>query len=290
MATRAIKAKEKKVDSSFRGRVFTPSARRGKRQPVQWKGYVRLVSFVCLVGGLGGAFWMELPQKAADTTVQWMINTSGKVGFRVTDVMVQGRHFASSQKILQAVQLKQGDPIFDRSPSEIKGALEKISWVHKASVQRYLPGKIYIEVKERVPVAVWQHQKVHYLVDADGIVISNEKLDEFSALPIIVGGDAPVHAPELLAILRQFPEIQKRISALVRVGGRRWDLQLDRKITVKLPEEKLENALPRLLLLIQQQKLDSKDISVVDLRLPDQIILRLSPIGELKLTGKGSEA
>lgn len=37
-----------------------------------------------------------------------------------------------------------------------------------------------------------------------------------------------------------------KITALVRIGGRRWDIQLNRQVTIKLPEAKLMKQLQNL--------------------------------------------
>lgn len=278
--------------SALWGRVFMPSAgggRPSRRQPEFWRQRLLYGAGIFMVLSLSAAWWFDVPGQIAEKVVENTIGASQKMGFCVRDVMVQGRRFAPTDRILQAVNLKKGDAIFLKSPAAIKEDLEKIPWVKKASVQRRLPHDLFIDLEERQPIALWQHQKIHYLVDASGVVISNEKLMEFSKLPIIVGGDAPLHAPKILALLDKFPDIQKRVTALVRVGGRRWDLQLDHKITVKLPELKSEEAFARLLLVIQQDKLHASDVSVVDLRLPHQMIMRLSPTGAVKITGKGTQ-
>lgn len=270
-------------------KTTTKKRPRTRRQVGRWKSYARLGALVSSVVAVGVIWWLEYPQLLVAKTAESCVNLTQNAGFRLNDLMVTGRHHAPVDRILQAVDLQQGEPIFKRSPVEIRDSLQEIPWILSATVMRQLPSKVFINIVERQPVAVWQHQKVHYLVDANGVIISNDKLGEFAKLPVIVGADAPMHAPKMLHIINEFPEIKSRMTALIRVGARRWDLQLDQKIIVKLPEEKPEEALSRLVLLIRQKKLTASDMSIVDLRLPKQIILRLSPVGEVKITGKGDE-
>jgi cell division protein FtsQ len=90
-------------------------------------------------------------------------------------------------------------------------------------------------------------------------------------------------------LLEKFPDLRKRLTALVRVGGRRWDLHLDRTLLIKLPETKVEGALVRLDLLIKQNKVKPAEVSVVDLRVQNQMVMRLSPGAAMRLKGKGKE-
>jgi len=234
-------------------------------------------------------WWAEYPQRFGHFVSHSMVAVTGRMGFSVSDVLVEGRKNAPIEKILKVVNVRRGNPLLSYDPYHIKRELEELSWVRQATVKRQLPGIIFIQLTERQPVALWQHQQKHYLVDEQGVIISSDNLKAFDKLPIIVGGDAPVHAPHILHLLEKFPDIQKRITALVRVGGRRWDLHLDRKLQIKMPETKVEEALVRLSLLIKQKRVNSKEVSVIDLRVKNQIVMRLSPAAAVRLKGRGKE-
>jgi cell division protein FtsQ len=60
------------------------------------------------------------------------------------------------------------------------------------------------------------------------------------------------------------------------VAERRWNLRLLNGIDVRLPETDVESALNRLVQLDRDKKLLTRDISMVDLRLPDRVTVRLS--------------
>ncbi len=244
---------------------------------------------VCCVSLIGVMCYQGYPEKIIDSIYHTSLNATAQFGFKVTDIMVQGRQFTSGEKILKTIQLKTGDPIFKVSPYEIRQNLKEVPWIQDAQVYRQLPSTIYIKIVERVPIAIWQHQRNHYLVDGQGVIITNKNLPQFTKLPVVVGGDAPVHVPKILKTLEKFPEVRDIITALVRVGGRRWDIQLNHKVTIKLPELKVEEALSKLGGLINQKKLDLDEIKTIDLRIPDKTIINLSPRGEIRLKGKGSE-
>jgi cell division protein FtsQ len=234
-------------------------------------------------------WWAEYPQRFGNFVSHSTVAATGRMGLRLSDVLVEGRQNAPIEKILAIVNARQGDPLLSYDPYVIKRQLEEISWIRQATVKRQLPGIIFIQLQERQPVALWQHQQKHYLVDEQGVIISSNNLQAFGKLPLIVGGDAPVHAPHILRLLEKFPDIRKKLTALVRVGGRRWDLHLDKSLQIKLPETKVEDALVRLALLIQQNKINPSEVAVVDLRVQNQMVMRLSPTAAMRLKGKGKE-
>ena len=234
-------------------------------------------------------WWAEYPQRFGNFVSHSTVAATGHMGLRLSDVLVEGRKNAPIEKILTVVNVRQGDPLFAYDPYLIKKRLEEISWIRQATVKRQLPGIIFIQLQERQPVALWQHQQKHYLVDEQGVIISSDNLQAFDKLPVIVGGDAPVHAPHILHLLEKFPDVRKRLTALVRVVGRRWDLHLDKSLQVKLPETKVEDALVRLDLLIQQKKINPSEVAIVDLRVQNQMVMRLSPSAAVRLKGKGKE-
>ncbi len=63
--------------------------------------------------------------------------------------------------------------------------------------------------------------------------------------------------------------------AAVRVGGRRWNVQLDDSIEVKLPEDDAAGAWTRLAEVERKQGILKRDLAAVDLRLPDRLVVTL---------------
>ena len=66
----------------------------------------------------------------------------------------------------------------------------------------------------------------------------------------------------------------EHVKAAVRVGGRRWDLSLAGGIAVRLPEDDPSKALARLAAFEQESGVLSRDVRLLDLRMPDRVIVR----------------
>jgi cell division protein FtsQ len=96
----------------------------------------------------------------------------------------------------------------------------------------------------------------------------------YSNLIVLVGDDAPIHAAKLLDMLAREPDLAKRVRAAVRVGARRWNLRIDNAIDVRLPEDGADVAWSKLGELERKNRILSRDIEAVDLRLPDRLIVQ----------------
>src|SRR3546814_16676093 len=81
----------------------------------------------------------------------------------------------------------------------------------------------------------------------------------------------------LIAVMNSEPELRERVTAAVRVGGRRWNIQIEGRIDVRLPEADAAGAWAQLARIERQQGLLSRDVLIVDLRLPDRLVVRTDP-------------
>ncbi len=266
-------------------RLPSKSPRRAARRRVSWRPSRRLIggvligSGVALFAGAGIYVWRAgVPDNAVtlqDRAIASAVAASADVGLSVQEIFVEGRSETAAAVVLDAVGAKRGDPIVSFSPTAAKARLEQLAWVRQASVERLLPGTIMVRINERQPLALWQRHKQLSLIDRDGVEIPGVDLGRFTHLPVVVGDDAPAHAASLLALLATEPTLERRVSAAVRVGGRRWNLKFDNGIDVQLPEINAGAAWMRLAEVERDGKLLSRDISAVDLRLPDRLVVRV---------------
>jgi cell division protein FtsQ len=135
-----------------------------------------------------------------------------------------------------------------------------------------------VKVTEREPAVVWRGPQGLILLDAQGHRIAALlERSERADLPLIAGEGADEAVPEALHLLATAAPIRARLRGLVRMGERRWDLVLDRNQRILLPAAAADLALERLLAFDAAQGLLKRDITAVDLRLPDRPALRLAP-------------
>jgi cell division protein FtsQ len=233
-----------------------------------------------LAGGAYGAvqFNQSPPvQSALDFAADRMLDGTARLGLVVTDVKVEGRETTDRDAILAALGAAPGTPILAVSPARAKELLERLPWIHSAVVERRLPGTLYVRLVERKPLALWQHSGQIELIDREGAVIPVTHLDRFAKLPMVVGEHAASHAAELLDILTTEPDLAARVSAAIRVGDRRWNLRIDNTIDVLLPADSPASAWAQLASLERSTAILKRDVQVIDVRLPDRLVVRVNP-------------
>lgn len=238
--------------------------------------WVSSIAFALLLGG--GGFWAVktgLPAAFAHNVSDSFYAFTVRHGYSVQSLYLDGRSRTSMADIEKALDIKKGDPILRLSLDEVRARLERIESVRFATVERELPGALYVHIVEREPVALWQHSGKIALVDDNGAVMNDLDVSAYQNLPLIVGNGAPPHVAELLAMLAMEPALAKRFTAATRVGERRWNIRLDNGIEVRLPEENPHVAWKTLATLEEKQQLLTRDVKVIDLRLKDRLFIRL---------------
>ena len=199
------------------------------------------------------------------------------VGFRLAEVTVEGRERTSRADVLAALNVEQGQSIFDVDLVRARENLLRLDWVADVTVTRVLPDRVHVQLVERRPYAVWQRGGQLAVVDQNGRPITEEGVDAYGHLPFFVGHGAAGAAADLTELVSQWPELQARIRAYVRVGDRRWNLRLENGVDVMLPEVGLEAALADLVSIDEAHRLMARDIEAIDMRLSDRFTVRLSP-------------
>ena len=230
---------------------------------------ILIVSMVLKTNDYGDRFSSELPK--------YQVSISGAVGLVVDEVLVNGRQNTSKASLLEALNVKLGEPILGLDLDVIQSRVVALPWVKTAHIQRQLPDKVLINIQERRPSGRWQKNGRLTLIDEDGVTIRKLSGNLFQHLPIIIGNDAPAKVKQVLPILKKEPELFRRVKALTFVGSRRWNVRVDDKIDIKLPEKQIDKAWSNLATIEKGHKVLNRDVIAVDMRIIDQFIIKLTP-------------
>lgn len=263
---------------AWRGKGRTKGAPRRRARPV-WRGRLATSAIVLAIGAsvAAGGWWAwehSRPERVLEFAGSRFIALSAKAGLTLQEILVTGRRNSPREALLDAVGLTRGSPTLSFDPHAAKARIEALPWVRGASVQRLLPNTVVVRLEERLPLALWQHRGQFRLIDERGETIAIDRLDAFADLLTVVGEDAPAHAAKLLELLATQESLRDRVRAAVRVGGRRWNLRLDNDIDIALPEEDSVGAWARLAEYERVHRILNRDVTLVDLRLPDRLVVR----------------
>jgi cell division protein FtsQ len=263
--------------------------RRKKRGPIRksgrplWRQPMMLGALVLLLGSGGGGGWWAwheglLVRVQAEIDAGLRTVAGALTPFKLADVTVEGREYVEAKAVLAALQVQTGDSLLGIDLNAARKRLEAIDWVASATVERRLPDTLYVTLKERRAVAIWQNGGEYTLIDTNGRTVrANRMPPGYEQLLLLGGAGAPERVGELLLLLAWEPAIAKQLRAAVWVGQRRWNLVLTNGTEIWLPEEDAIAALQRAAKLDGTYRLLSREFGVVDLRLPDKLYLRKRP-------------
>ena len=227
---------------------------------------------------LGGATWLATGGQTVilDELAGVVVRASTAVGLTVEEVTVRGRKQVDAAELMVTLGVVGGDPIIDFHPAAARERLLALDWVEDARIARILPNTIRIDIVERRALALWQEDGRLALIDHDGLVLARSNLERFAAMPLVVGAGAATQAGEILDLLATDALLMARVQAAVLVAGRRWNVRLDNGITILLPDVDVGGAWRRLGDLDREHVILERDIELIDLRVPDRLVVRLS--------------
>ena len=198
------------------------------------------------------------------------------LGFRIAAISLSGEKEVSREEILTTAGVTGRASLLFLDADAARKQLLANPWIADAAVLKLYPNRLQITITERHAFALWQKDGRVSVIAADGTVLEPFVEKRYVGLPLVVGRDAQRQAKDFLAIIDRYPQVRAALRASILVADRRWDLRLTNGINVRLPETDVEAALQRLVALDRDKKLLSRDITAVDLRLPDRVTVRLS--------------
>lgn len=240
---------------------------------------IRRVSWWILIGmiiavGIAVASALRLPQMAGAAIGEAI----GEAGFAVKRVEIKGLDRMERLPVY-AVALDQDSmamPLIDLDYTRAR--LLRFGWVKEARVSRRLPDTLVVDIVERQPAAIWQHNQKLALIDTEGVVLEQVKLDSMPDLPLVIGPAANRQASQLARLFEGAESLKPMMAGATWVGGRRWDLRFQSGEVLALPEgdEAAAKALAHFGRMDQAAQLLGRGLVRFDMRIPGKFIVRVS--------------
>jgi len=201
---------------------------------------------------------------------------ANSAGFRITTVAITGRKQLTQDEVLGIGGVNGRSSLLFLSAETVRDKLKANPWIAEATVLKFYPGELRIDISERSAFALWQQDGRVSVISDDGAVLEPYVSRRFLSLPLVVGKGAETRARDFLALLARYPQVRSVTKAAIFVGERRWNLRLKDGLDIRLPENDVGNALAALSRLDKEEKLFSRDIVAVDMRLSDRLTVQLS--------------
>jgi cell division protein FtsQ len=201
---------------------------------------------------------------------------ANSAGFRITAVTINGRKQLTQDEVLATGGVNGRSSLLFLDAAAVRDKLKANPWIAEATVLKLYPGQLQIDITERSAFALWQQDRRLSLIADDGVVLEPYLSHRFISLPLVVGQGAETRARDFLALLARYPQVRSVTKAAIFVGERRWNLRLKDGLDIRLPENDVGAALAALSKLDKEDRLFSRDIVAVDMRLPDRLTVQLS--------------
>jgi cell division protein FtsQ len=128
-----------------------------------------------------------------------------------------GNHIVSRDAVLQQFARDRGHSVLSVPLDVRRSALEELSWVESASVQRILPNHIRVAITERIPIAFLRNGTELALIDAHGVILDRPRGEDFH-FPIVTGLSDNMPRDERGRRMQTYQDFVKDID-MVRVGS-----------------------------------------------------------------------
>ena len=202
---------------------------------------------------------------------------AASVGFDIAEIDVEGVSGARADEVRALVVPQGRRSILSLDPDDVRARVQSLDWVADARVRRLWPSTIEIEVERRQAYARWQADGQISVIDYNGERLLAERAADHGDLPLVVGEGAGPAVEPLLIALENLPQVRERLRALVRVGDRRWNVELESGITIALPEEGAAHALEQLEGLHTRHALLDRPLAQIDMRAAGRVAVRVHP-------------
>jgi cell division protein FtsQ len=211
-----------------------------------------------------------------DELRDWRDAAANAAGFRITSIAMAGQKELTREEILTMAGITGRTSLLFLDASSARAKLKENPWIAEANVLKLYPSRLHITVTEREAFALWQKDGKVAVIASDGAIVEPYVNQRFARLPLVVGIGAETRAKEIVALIDRYPLVRDQMYAAVLVAERRWNVALKNGMELRLPETDADKALDMLVQLDRDNKLLTRDITVVDLRLPDRVTVRLS--------------
>ena len=201
-------------------------------------------------------------------------NIKNRPEFLINLIKIDGVNHRISNEIRSVINLDLPISSYDFDLENIKNKVQLMSIVETANLF-IADNIIHVEIIERKPSIIWQNNDNLEILDANGISISSvNSRQKHLNLPLIAGQGANKHVKEALFIYHHNLIFSEQLIGLVRVGNRRWNMNLINDRRVMLPSEGVNKALKKMIELNFDYDFSSKNFNVLDFRNINRVIIR----------------
>ena len=196
-------------------------------------------------------------------------------GYFLSEVKINKLVNIKSEEIKKHFLKYYGRSIFLIPINKISKDLYQNKWIKDFTIRNDYKSAISINIVEKEPIGIYFNRYDNFLFDENGDIIDflNPNFNLYSNLIKFEGNNSILNAN---IFLNSIPLLfRNEIDKAIFVGNRRWNVELNSGIILKLSESNILDSLKnydKFYKNVPNQEL--RNIEMIDLRIPKQIILR----------------
>ncbi len=199
---------------------------------------------------------------------------SNKYNYNLTKIEVTGLTNLNKDEILIFFNKFKNNSIFLVPVKEISNEIKKNKWIKEVNIRNDYKNTLKVNIKEEIPIGIYENNNQEILFSNSlSILEILGKNHNYKNLISFYGENSIINSKYLISKIDQ--DIKKMIQSAIFIENRRWNIRLKNKIILKLPEKNLEEAINNYKKIYSNlSNKDLKDIKIIDLRIPNQAIIK----------------
>ncbi len=198
---------------------------------------------------------------------------SSNYNFVLEEIEINELKNISQDEINKYFETYYNKSIFLIPMNEILNKIKLNGWVKNVSLKSNYKNKIFINIIEVIPIAVYSEKNHYFLIDKNGKIIDNIEKENIQSFIVFTGENSKDN------IINIYMKIPNSLKALIKkasyVNDRRWDILLRNNILIKLPEIKIEEAFMYFEEIYQNiSKSEESNIDYFDLRIKNKAVIK----------------
>ncbi len=196
---------------------------------------------------------------------------------KISQVIVTGAGYISEAEVKNQSNIRLNTYIWQLQLYGIKQILESNPCIERASIRVVLPNIVFINIVERVSIALWYNKGKFHLIDKNGAIMKSNIQDVRNTIykdyMFIFGDGANLEIGNILDSLNDVMS-REQLMSLWFVGHRRWNIIMADGTTIKLPEKNAREAMVLLNKIRVHDPNIFKGKGMIDLRLaPNKVYI-----------------
>jgi len=187
----------------------------------------------------------------------------------ISDIKVLGLENDNNLILLENIKKLNLDNIFYINDKELKNLINSNTLVESYQIFKRYPSSMDIKIEKTKFLARINNNKKIFLVGSNGKLSENHFYED--QLPFIFGKPEIEEFLNFKRIIDKSKLSYKDIKNLYFFTSKRWDLELNNNIIIKLSNNYIEDSLNLASEFLNNQNFE--DIKIIDIRIKDQIIL-----------------